>query len=306
MKVQINYQKQKDKRLDYLLTLLPDEIGLFLYEYLIETNNMAIDEIRMHAGSHMRLISSFKNIKTSLFITEEHINNALLKFCDGSVYSHFNTIKEGYLNLGQGIRVGICGKATMQNGEITGVCDFSSLNIRMPKRIHSAGDYIYEVMERDNFLSSVLLYSPPGVGKTTILRELICKLSERESPLRLCVIDSREEMVSGIDEGVCADFFLSYPKESAITFATRTMTPQIMICDEISTAEEANAILNSASCGVTFVATTHASSIEELKNKEILSALFRKNIFDYALGVNRKQGSKKYEFSLNSLKECFA
>jgi stage III sporulation protein AA len=159
-------------------------------------------------------------------------------------------------------------------------------------------------MESDNFLSSILLYSPPGVGKTTILRELICKLSEREPPLRVSVIDSREEIISGIDENVCADFFLSYPKESAITFATRAMTPQIIICDEISSFDEASSVLNSASCGVTFVATTHASDIEELKSKEILSPLFKKGIFDYALEVSRRQGSKKYEFTLYSLKEC--
>ena len=304
MKVTINYQKQTDKKLEYLISLLPEEIRDFLYCYIKENDNFPIDELRLHSNSYMCLISSFKNIKTSFFVTQEHIESILLSFCQGSVYSHFNTIREGYINLGQGIRVGICGKATIQNGNITGVRDFNSLNIRMPKRIYGAGDHLFDILLNDRFLSSVLLYSSPGVGKTSILRELICKLSDMSEPIRVSVIDSREELIAGIENNVCVDFFLAYPKEQAISFATRTMTPQIIICDEISTQDEANAILHSANCGVTFVATTHASGVEELKQKEILKPLFLKNIFKYALGVSRQYGSKKYEYTLNTLAGC--
>lgn len=304
MKVKINCQRQKNKRLDYLLTLLPEDISHYLYEFSKENSSIQIDEIRLHANSYMHLISSFSNIKTSLYITEGHISESLFSFCNGSIYSQFNTIKEGYLSIGQGIRVGICGKATIQNGDITGITDFSSLNIRMPKRIYGAANYLYSIMEKDSFRSSILLYSSPGVGKTTILRELICKLSEGDSVKRVSVIDSREELKSGIEQETCADFFLSYPKESAITFATRTMTPEIIICDEITTLQEAYAILNSSNCGVTFVATTHASSFDELKCKEILLPLFERNVFKYALGISRRCGSKKYEYELNSLVKC--
>ncbi len=301
MKIQIQYHKSKDTRLDFLLEFLPEELKKYLESYLIENPHTTIDEIRLHANAPLCLISTFKNIRTNYYVSSECIEKTLLSFCKGSIYAYFNTIKEGYISLGHGIRVGVCGKATIQEGEITGISDFSSINIRMPKRIFYAGDYIFDLLKSDRFRSSILLYSSPGVGKTTILRELIYKLSRLEDPLRVSVIDSREEMISGIDDTICTDFFLSYPKDKAISLATRTMTPQIIICDEISTLEESYAVLNSANCGVSFIATTHASSFDELKNKEILSPLFEKNIFTYALGVKREYGSKKYEYKLDSL-----
>jgi len=304
MKVNIKYQKPREKRLDYLISLLPRDIKVYLEEYLHDNNNISIDEIRLHANSYLCLISSFRNIRTSLYITQSHIEETLLSFCKGSIYSHFNTIKEGYLSVGQGIRVGISGKATIQDGNVTGISDFNSLNIRMPKRISGAGDYLFDLLKNESFTSSVILYSAPGIGKTSILRELICKLSYMDEPIRVSVIDSREELISGIEDDISVDFFLSYPKEKAITFATRTMTPQIIICDEISTIYEAHSILNSVNCGVSFIATTHASTIDELKNKDILIPLFQRNVFKYAVGVKRNVGSKKYEYKLSSLSEC--
>ena len=292
MRIQIKYHKTKDTRLEYLLEFLPNELKAYIEKYILDNPNISIDEIRLHANAPLCLISTFKNIKTDYYVSNELIEEALLCFCKGSIYAYFNTIKEGYISLGHGIRVGVCGKATIQDGQITGVSDFSSLNIRMPKRILYAGDYIFRLLQNDKFRSSILLYSSPGVGKTTILRELICKLSRLDDPLRVSVIDSREEMISGIDDTICTDFLLSYPKDKAISLATRTMTPQIIICDEISTIEEAYAVLNSANCGVSFIATTHASSFEELKNKEILTPLFQRNVFTYALGVKREYGSK--------------
>lgn len=300
MKIQIKYHKRRDERIDYLLQFLPNDLKQYIESYLIDNPNMVVDEIRLHANAPLCLISSFNNIKTNYYISDECIEKTLLSFCKGSIYAYFNTIKEGYISLGHGIRVGVCGKATIQDGEITGISDFSSINIRMPKRIYYAGDYIFELLKNDKFRSSIILYSSPGVGKTTILRELIYKLSRLDNPLRVCVIDSREEMISGIDDTICTDFFLSYPKDKAISLATRTMTPQIIICDEISTLEESYAVLNSTNCGVSFIATTHASSFEELKNKEILLPLFQRNVFTYALGVKREYGSKKYEYKLDS------
>ena len=304
MKLEIKSLQKKDKQLEYLLTLLPEKIKTYLQEYINNNPLIEIDEIRLHSCSYMCIISSLTNKKTSLYITENDIEDTVPSLCAGSVYSHFDTIKEGYISVGKGIRAGICGKASLQNGIISGISNFSSINIRMPKRIYNAGDYIFNLLKENNFKSSILIYSAPGVGKTTILRELIYKLSSLPSPIRFSVIDSREEIVLGSDVDASMDLYLAYPKGLAINLATRTMTPELIICDEISTLEETEAILGSVNCGVNIIATTHASSFKELKIKKQISSLFNHQIFDYALGVDRIQGSKKYIYTLNSLKEC--
>ena len=300
MRYQIYCEKKTDDSLIYIINMLPLRVRTSLTDFLCTQSVEQINELRLRDGSCISLIGDSKNIKTDIYLKNGELEEIFHALCGGAVYAHFDTIKEGYISLGHGIRVGVCGKATIQDGEITGISDFSSINIRMPKRIYYAGDYIFELLKNDKFRSSIILYSSPGVGKTTILRELIYKLSRLDNPLRVCVIDSREEMISGIDDTICTDFFLSYPKDKAISLATRTMTPQIIICDEISTLEESYAVLNSTNCGVSFIATTHASSFEELKNKEILLPLFQRNVFTYALGVKREYGSKKYEYKLDS------
>ncbi len=304
MKIQIKYSKELDKRLLFLIQLLPMSVQKYLFEYIEIHPDISIDEIRLHCNSKMVLISELSNIITDLTITEEHINQTLLSLCRGSVYSYFDTIREGYISVGQGIRAGICGKATVQNGSISGISEINSINIRMPRRVSHAADYVYELLKNDNFKSSLILYSPPGVGKTTILRELIRCISEGDEHIRMSVIDTREELMCGMVENIFSDYFISYPKGTAITLATRSMTPEIIICDEISTPEEADAIIQGVNCGVTFIASTHASSFQELKNKKILFPLLEGNIFNYALGVKRDRGSRKYEYCLDNLPDC--
>jgi len=147
----------------------------------------------------------------------------------------------------------------------------------------------------------VLLYSAPGVGKTTILRDLVCRLSVHKPSIRHAVIDTREEITPFLNN-ITSDVFLSYPKGLGIEIATRNMTPKIIICDEITNVDDAEAILYSACCGVTLVATTHAKSYEELKSKEILKKLFNCGCFDYAVGVIRNS-LNKYEYKVNCLNE---
>ena len=301
MKISLNYKKETDKRLKYLLELLPADIKNYLYSYIEKYPGISIDEIRLHCNSRIVLISRFSSIVTDITVQKSHIDDTLLSLCKGSLYSYFNTINEGYINVGQGIRAGICGRATVQNGTISGVSDITSINIRLPKRIYHAGDYIYELIKGEDFKASIILYSSPGVGKTTILRELIEMISKSEQHLRLSVIDSREELICGMENESFSDSFLSYPKGAAIIIATRTMTPELIICDEISTKDEADAVLQGVNCGVTFIASTHASSIEELKNKTNISSLFEKNVFKYAVGVKRDRGSTHYIYELNKL-----
>lgn len=301
MKFQIKLKEEIDEALEYLIAHLPSEVGTSIKCFLNENRYSAINEIRMKKNSFIYLIADSKNVKTDIFVSEACIENTFQALCNGSVYAHYDTIKEGYISVGQGIRAGICGTAVLEGVSINGIKDITSINIRIPQRIYGASNYIFSLLEKNDFKSSLLLYSPPGVGKTSILRDLVIKLNELQSPIRFSVIDSREEIIT--PHSLCShcDVFLSYPKGAAIEFATKSMTPELIICDEISTEAEAQAVLKASHNGVKLIATTHASSYEELKSKSILKPLLHSNVFDYAVGVDRKYGEKRYNFTLNKL-----
>lgn len=302
MKYNIIYKEELDKTLSFVLSKLPitlkNEISVFLEHHRFKS----INEIRIHRNSNIMLIADSLNILTDIYVNEDTIDSCIDSLCGGSVYAHFRTIKEGYISVGKGVRAGICGKACIENGEICGVSDITSINIRIPQHIQNASSYLYNFLKNNGFFSSIIIYSAPGVGKTTILRDLIYKLSYAYPPIRYAVIDSRDEITASIEEKINADIFISYPKGTAIELATKSMTPQLIVCDEISSIEEANDVLNSVNSGVKLIATAHANSFNELIEKNILNRLFENKVFDYALGVSREYGEKRYKFELTKLK----
>lgn len=303
MKYEICNDHRLDEALMYTLNLLPKHLSEKITAFFQSNQLSYINEIRFHRGGFVSFIANSKNVRSSIRLCDEDLSKIIVSLCGGSVYAHFNTIKNGYISLGMGIRVGICGHATVENGDITAISRINSINIRIPRRIYHSADYLYEILKADKFQSSVILYSRPGVGKTSILRELIYLLGNAEEPIRHAVIDTREEITTFMEkELMCADIFISYPKGQGIEIATKSMTPEIIICDEISSIDEAIAITRASNSGVRLIATAHASSYDELLTKEILKPLFNHKIFNYALGIERENGSCQYNFTLNSLR----
>lgn len=304
MRYTITSKKKTDAALLFALEKLTPKVRTSIEEFMKLNTFNQINEIRLHTNSNVSLIVDSKNLTINCFLTSEDIENIVDILCSGSIYAHFNTIKEGYISVGKGIRAGICGRANMENGKIKGIDDISSVNIRLPKRYFHSADYLFNLIKNEGFKASVILYSPPGIGKTTILRELIYKLSSLENPIRSAIIDTREEITPFMDGAFSnSDIFISYPKGLAIELATKSMTPEIIICDEISSADEADAVLKAVNSGVHLIATAHASSFQELKSKRIFSDLIKNRVFNYALGIKRRIGSRNYEFTLNSFKE---
>lgn len=302
MKYEIKLKEEKDEALSYLLSFLPKDLGTSLIGFCFEKKYKAINEIRIKKDAFIYLIADSKNVKTDIYVSDSSIDEIFQSLCHGSVYAHIETIKDGYISVGQGIRAGVCGSAVLEGKTIVGIKDVSSINIRIPQKIDGASSYIYNLLEKTSFQKSILLYSPPGIGKTSILRDLVIKLGNQKSPIRFAVIDSREEIITPYSQNANCDAYISYPKGLAIEQATKSMTPQLIICDEISSEQEANAILKASHSGVKLIATTHASRYEELDVKSIIKPLINSGIFDYFIGVERKYGEKTYKFTLNEHK----
>ncbi len=263
-----------------------------------------VEEIRLHTGRRATLTSSGKNIPTSAVFTRNEIDRTLTRLCEGSVYAYRDTIAEGYISLRGGVRVGVCGRAAMSGGKIVGVYDIDTLAIRIPHRSPVLGHEIVKLIGEMNYTRGVLIYSPPGVGKTTLLRSLAVLLSSGSDARRVSVVDTRGELGFSLDQpGLCLDLLSGYPKHIGISLAARTLCSQVIICDEIGNRAEADAIREAHNCGIPLIATSHGASVRELLGRSGIAELHRSGAFGAYVGIKRR-GDFGFEYDIGKWEDA--
>jgi len=237
----------------------------------VSVHKKPINEIRLRANKRVFLTIGRENVRVEHTCTADDLTYISSVLCKGSLYSYSEDIKEGVITTEHGIRAGVCGRAVLKDGRIHCVRDITSINIRIPHRVKGVCDALYELVRGRG---SVLVYSRPGLGKSTLLRELIPLMSSGKEPRRVVVIDTRFELTAFLEEAESVDVFLGYPRREGIVSAVRTMSPELIICDEIASAEDAEAILLAYSAGVKVVVSAHADNYRGLiANKNILTLI---------------------------------
>ena len=246
------------------------------------------EEIRMHRDRLATVSSMGRNYSTNIILSEHEINDILNRMCGGSLYAHRHTISQGYLALGHGVRVGICGSAALDGDAIIGVSDISGLIVRIPHRHSVDVRPILDPLRKNGIKSGILLYSPPGKGKTTVLRNVAIAASSGINALRTVVVDSREELGFTLDgQELSLDLLIGYPKERGIEIAVRNLGAELVICDEIGSMSDARAVLSASNCGVPLIASAHAASVSELLRRPSIRLLHRAHAFGTYVGLTR-------------------
>lgn len=280
-----------DELPSFLLSALPYRL---VDEIRSRWNGERIEEIRLRRDRRASLTLPSGNCMLETVLDGVTVDATLTGMCSGSLYAYSDTINQGYISLPGGVRVGVCGKASCEGDRLIGVREVTSLVIRIPHRARAVGAPIRRLLHEFDYGRGVLIYSPPGVGKTTLLRGVISQLASGEggySPIRTAVVDTRGELsFSNGGRELCLDVLSGYPRALGIEIATRTLSAQVIVCDEIGDYTEAMALVSSHNCGVPLIASTHASSVDELLRRTGIMLLHEARVFGAYVGISRAAG----------------
>ncbi len=266
---------------------LPARVYSRIYE-LIKSGKMRapdISEIRLRVSGDSSVSYLGENILLGEMVSPGEISECITKLCRGSVYAHMDTIRAGYIRVGDGIRVGVCGRLAADG---RAVCEITSVNIRIAHIIRGVSERFIRLCYDPPRINSLLIYSSPGIGKTTVLRETAVRLGG-EFSRRVALIDTRGELyIEKMFSGTVCDVLSGYPRALGIEIATRTLSPEVIICDELGDADEARELLSAQNTGVPIIASAHASSLAELLARPNIRMLHDAGIFSGYVGLSRE------------------
>lgn len=266
----------------------------FLPEIQKELNQMEsglihdLEEIRIYKNHNVQLFAGGNRIVLQKKINGTEINQILNHLMQFSYHAFEEDLAKGFITIEGGHRVGICGKAVLEGGKVILLREISSLNIRHAREFIGCSEKImHHIFCEKQQLNSVLLVSPPGCGKTTLLRDIARAISEAGFKVSIC--DERSEIAgmhsgqSSYHLGPMTDVLDGCPKAEGMMMLIRSMSPDVIITDEIGKAEDFDAIKTCLNCGIHLITSVHGNSMEDLKRSTlcpvISSKAFQKIIF---------------------------
>lgn len=284
--------------LDYFPLKVKTEIIDFIKAKNIEDE---IEEIRFRINKKISLKVGQDIVLINYILSSQEMQVIFENICEKSVYSYTKQIANGFITIKSGNRVGLTGSAVIENEKVINLNYISSLNFRIARQIKDVSvpflKYIIDI--QNNTIFNTIIGSPPGSGKTTILRDLTRKISDGIEEInfkpKICgLVDERGEiaaMYKGIpqnDIGKNTDVITNIEKSTGINMLLRSMSPQIIICDEIGTKEDVLAIQKATLSGTKGIFTAHCSSAQELLINNNLKPIFENKLINRIIILDPK------------------
>ena len=284
------------KAFDSAVEILSEDIGAVL-KNIPDGRKSTVQEIRIRSNKPIALSDGATTVfmdsegkiiytmgEKAFTASQRSIYDTFRRICDYSVYSRQDEIKNGYITVKGGHRVGLCGTAVLTEGKISALNDISSMNVRIARQVFGVSEEIINHLYP--FERGILIAGMPSSGKTTLLRDLARSLSLGIGChiTRTAVIDERGELsgtYSGTaynDMGLC-DILNGYPKGEGIIHAIRAMSPQVIICDELGTNEDCKLVSQGFNAGAVVIASIHAGNYDELMRRKYAVELLETGAF---------------------------
>lgn len=217
-------------------------------------------------------------------VTAADLQETLNRAAEYSMHTVGDSMRQGYVTACGGHRIGICGQTAVHQGEVLSFRSISSLNIRVAREICGAAQpELLQALRKNGYLHSALFLAPPGVGKTTLLRDLARQLSD--TGMRTAIADERSElaaMVRGIpqfDVGQHTDVLDGCPKAEAAMMLVKTMSPMLLVMDELTAVQDVKAAVYAAHCGTAVIASAHAWDVQDFKLRPLYRELMQAAVF---------------------------
>lgn len=266
---------------------LPDRLARELRHLFSDGHTVC--ELRLRGGGVSEVISDCGRFPLYARLTEGEISDILRAACRGSLYAFRDRLKEGYIPLPFGVRLGIVGEARYNGGEVVGVDSVRSLIFRIPT---GKCDFAAELYS--SWLTtggeSMIICAPPGGGKTTAIRALAGLIGRGRESKRVVVVDERCELNPSDYSAASVDVLQGYRRGLGVEVAVRTSSAEVLMVDEIASPSDADALRLAMGVGIPIIATAHGRSVEEAQGRAFIRELIRDGCFRHSVSIMRSGG----------------
>lgn len=235
------------------------------------------------------------NPEKAIIVSREMLYNIIKRATEHSLYAVNNQLKQGFITVSGGIRIGICGEVVIENGVVQTIKNFSSINIRIAKEVKNCSLNILDILLQGGF-NNTLIISPPGCGKTTMIRDILWQMSERSYTYNILLADERYEIANcfngqpTLNVGEFTDVISGAEKGYALECGIRSMSPDILVTDELATSKDIDSIINIANSGIKLLCSVHAKDLDDLKTKPQFKSLIEQKIFKKFVVLSKARG----------------
>ena len=256
-------------------------------------NKAEITEIRLRVGKLLRIYFGKNEKELNVTVTKQDLLKILSNISSNSIYSIQNDINKGFVTIQGGNRIGIAGEVVVADGRIKNIKEISSMNIRVAKEFVGVANKVMDKIVDGGGIKNTLIVSPPGLGKTTLLRDILRTLSSLG--YTVSVIDERGEIAAmyagnpSLDVGDRTDVISFVDKAFGMQMAVRSLAPDVVCTDEIGNIADVEAIKYLCKCGVSFITTMHGKSIDDVK-LSLLKEITEEGYLDTVIVLSNKTG----------------